>query len=48
MPRWTPLALALIALLALGAPAGAAKKTKFKAKPTVFDPAPPGSCRPPG
>jgi hypothetical protein len=38
MPRWTPLALALIALLALGAPAGAAKKTKFKAKPTVFDP----------
>jgi hypothetical protein len=39
MPRrWMPVALALIALLAVGAPAGAAKKTKFKAKPWTFDP----------
>jgi hypothetical protein len=38
MRRWTPLALVLIALLAVGAPAGAAKKTKPKAKPWTFDP----------
>jgi hypothetical protein len=38
MRRSAPLVLALIALLALGAPAGAAKKTKFKAKPFSFDP----------
>jgi hypothetical protein len=36
--RWMPVALALIALLAVGAPAGAAKKTKFKAKPWTVDP----------
>ncbi|HEX2026176.1 MAG TPA: hypothetical protein VHH92_07255 [Actinomycetota bacterium] len=38
MRRWTPVALALVALLAVGAPAGAAKKTKLKAKPWTFDP----------
>jgi hypothetical protein len=38
MPRFTPLVLALVALLILGTPAGAAKKTKFKAKPSTFDP----------
>jgi hypothetical protein len=36
--RWMPVALVLVALLAVGAPAGAAKKTKFKAKPWTFDP----------
>jgi hypothetical protein len=36
--RWTLVALALIALLAIGAPAAAAKKTKFRAKPWTFDP----------
>jgi hypothetical protein len=38
MRRWTPVALVLVALLAVGAPAGAAKKTKLKAKPWTFDP----------
>jgi hypothetical protein len=38
MRRWTPVALILVALLAVGAPAGAAKKTKLKAKPWTFDP----------
>ena len=38
MRRFTPLVLVLAALLVLGAPAGAAKKTKFKAKPSTFDP----------
>jgi hypothetical protein len=38
MRRWTPMALVLVALLTVGAPAGAAKKTKFKAKPWTFDP----------
>jgi hypothetical protein len=38
MRRSAPLILALVALLALGAPAGAAKKTKFKARPFSFDP----------
>jgi len=38
MRRWAPLVLALAALLVLGAPAGAAKKTKFKAKPGTYDP----------
>jgi hypothetical protein len=38
MRRWTPVALVLVALLAVGAPTGAAKKTKFKAKPWTFDP----------
>jgi hypothetical protein len=38
MRRWTPMALVLVALLAVGAPAGAAKKTKVKAKPWTFDP----------
>jgi hypothetical protein len=36
--RWMPVALVLVALLAVGVPAGAAKKTKFKAKPWTFDP----------
>jgi hypothetical protein len=38
MRRWTPLVLVLVALLAMGVPAGAARKTKFKAKPWTFDP----------
>jgi hypothetical protein len=36
--KWMPVALALVALLAVGAPAGAAKKTKFRTKPATFDP----------
>jgi hypothetical protein len=36
--RYAAIALALVALLAVGGSATAAKRSKFRAKPTVFDP----------